>query len=123
MHELSWPRRLELGARAGVVGGVASSLLLWLLVEPAISRAILLEEAGRRGHHEGSTDHEHAEIVTRLQQQIGGTIAVVVVALLLGVAFAVTYARVSQRLPGSTDLGRSLSLAGMAFTILAVAPA
>jgi predicted cobalt transporter CbtA len=125
--EPTWRRRLGRGAAAGAAGGITASLLLWLLVEPVIGRAVDIEESGvgghTHGHDTGATAHEHAELVTRLQQQIGGTLTVIVVAVLLGIVFAVAYARVSHRLPGCTDLGRSLSLAALAFAVVALVPA
>ena len=45
------------------------------------------------------------------------------VGVLLGVVFAVVYARAQHRLAGFTDLGRSLSLGTLAFAIVAVLPA
>lgn len=59
---------------------------------------------------------------SRLQQQIGGTLTVVV-AVLFGLAYAVIYARASHRFPGRTDLGSSLSLAALAFAVVVVMPA
>jgi predicted cobalt transporter CbtA len=125
VHELTLGRRLRFGALAGLAGGVASSLMLWLVVEPAIGRAILLEHKSDDGHTHGHgvhAPHESAEVVSRLQQQLGGTITVVVVAILLGIAFAVTYAPIANRLLSPTDLGKSMGLAGLAFTVLAFVP-
>ncbi|RNM11702.1 CbtA family protein [Nocardioides pocheonensis] len=122
VQELTWARRLKLGAAAGAAGGAMSSVLLWLLVEPAIRRAILVEEAVERAHGAEGTGHEHGEIVTRVQQQIGGTIAVIVVGVLLGLVFCVIYARVSHRLPGSADLAKSLNLGALAFIVHGIVP-
>jgi hypothetical protein len=130
MSEPTWGRHLRNGGLAGLGGGLVSALLLWLLVGPAINRAIAIEEAGTAasdGHtHEhgaAASAHEHAEVVTRVQQQIGGTLTAVIVAGLFGLAYAVVYARSRHRLPGTSDLGRSLSLAALAFAVLAVMPA
>ncbi|RRO17653.1 hypothetical protein EIL87_10305 [Saccharopolyspora rhizosphaerae] len=117
MNSPTWGRRVGNGALAGLVGGVAAAALLWTLVEPAIDQAIAIEETG---HSHG---HDHGEAVSRLQQQIGGTLTVVVVAVLLGIAYAVAYARARHRLPGRTDLGRSLSLAALAFGAVVLMPA
>lgn len=122
MQELTWTRRLAFGAAAGAAGGAASSLLLWMFVEPAIRRAIVIEQAIDRSHHGDVTHAGHGEMVTRTQQQIGGILAVIVVAVLLGLVFAVTYARVSHRLPGSTDAGKSLCLAGLALAVHGIVP-
>jgi predicted cobalt transporter CbtA len=130
MSEPTWGRRLGNGGLAGLGGGLVSAFLLWLLVGPAINRAIAIEEAGtaasdgRMHDHGGAASaHEHAEVVTRIQQQIGGALTAAVVAVLFGLAYAVVYARSRHRLPGTSDLGRSLSLAALAFAVLAVVPA
>ncbi len=61
--------------------------------------------------------------MTRLQQQIGGTVTVIVVAALMGLAFSVVYARSRHRLPGRTDLGKSTALGMVAFAVMALGPA
>jgi predicted cobalt transporter CbtA len=117
------------GAIAGLVGGVAAVAVLWMFVEPALERAIALEgaRAGGHAHAEGASGHSHAhesgEAVTRLQQQIGGTLTVIIVSVLLGVAFAVVYARGRHRLPGAKEVVRSVSLGALAFFALALVPA
>lgn len=118
----TWGHRLMDGALAGVAGGLLSAVLLWLAVEPSIHRAIALEEAAAAAAA-GAAGHEHGEVVSRLGQQIGGTVTVVVVAVLLALVYAVVYARAADRMLGSTALGRSASLAALAFTVLALLPA
>jgi hypothetical protein len=61
--------------------------------------------------------------VTRLQQQIGGTLTVIVVGALFGLAFAVIYAKSRHRLPGATDLGKSLALASITAVVMVLLPA
>jgi predicted cobalt transporter CbtA len=126
----SWGRRLATGAIAGTVGGLASAVVLILVTEPRISQAIAIEEqlgAGDQGqahsHGAGVTVHDHGELVTRLQQQIGGVITVVVVAALFGMAFAAVYANNRHRLSGGSDAARSMMLAGLGFVAFALAPA
>ncbi|HRI94128.1 MAG TPA: CbtA family protein [Nocardioides sp.] len=128
MSQVTWGQRLGTGALAGAAGGVLATLVLELVVEPVINKSIAIEDARAAAvevhdHGSGAHDHGGGEIVTRLQQQVGGGITVIVVAALLGVAFAVIYARSAHRMPGTTDLGRSLSLAAIAFTVAAVMPA
>lgn len=124
---MSWTRRLLTGAAGGAAGGILSSVLLLLVTEPRIDRAIAIEEAGEAGHgHTHGAEaaaHDHGEIVTRLQQQIGGVVTVILVGALLGLAFAVVYARTRHRLPGSLETARSVSLAGLGFAAFALAPA
>ncbi|MFT4263663.1 MAG: CbtA family protein [Nocardioides sp.] len=126
MAETSWGRRLLNGAGAGALGGVAAVAVLVTTVEPLINRSIGIEEAresATTGHvHEHS--HEAAgEIVSRLQQQIGGAITVVIVGALLGLAFAVAFARSRHRLPGHSEVGRSLMLGLLGFASFALVPA
>lgn len=116
----TWAQRLARGAAAGLAGGAASAIVLWLGVEPSITKAIDLENASGGGHSHGSDD---GELISRTTQLIGGTVTAVVVGVLLGVVFAVVYARAQHRLAGYTDLGRSLSLAVLAFAVVALLPA
>ncbi len=125
----TWARRLARGALSGAAGGVAAATVLWMAVEPAIAQAIALEEAGDGGHAHGGAEagHTHSgdsgEVVTRLQQQVGGTLTVVLVAALMGLVFAVVYARSRHRLPGRSDLGKSIALGALAFGVMGVLPA
>lgn len=114
----TWVQRLGRGAFAGLAGGAASAIALWLAVEPHITKAIDLENAAAEGHSHGDD-----ELISRTTQLVGGTVTAVMVGLLLGVVFAVVYARAQHRLAGHTDLGRSLSLGGLAFGVIAVLPA
>lgn len=130
--EGSWAQRLLRGGAAGAAGGIASAITLWIVVEPVLAKAVALEGAGEdtHGHGHGEAAHAHShdtgeagEVVTRLQQQVGGVITVLVVAILMGVAFSVVYARSRHRLPGATDLGRSLALGFLAFAVMGLGPA
>ncbi|MFJ2757378.1 CbtA family protein [Nocardioides sp. NPDC087217] len=115
------------GLGAGAAAGISSAAVLLLAVEPRIDAAIAIEEGNSGGHahsHEAAAGaHDQGELVTRLQQQIGGAVTVIIVAALLGLAFAVVYARVRHRLPGSTEVGRSVALGVLGFTAFALAPA
>ncbi|MDQ4112515.1 MAG: CbtA family protein [Actinomycetota bacterium] len=122
-----WGARMLTGLAAGAAAGLSAAAVLLLAVEPRIDAAIAIEEGNSGGHihsHEATTGaHDHGELVTRLQQQIGGAVTVVIVAALLGLAFAVVYTRVRHRLPGSTEVGRSVALGVLGFTAFALAPA
>ena len=115
----TWGQRLSRGAIAGLAGGAASAIVLWIAVEPSISKAIDLENAAAEGH----SPEDGGELISRTMQLIGGTVTSIVVGVLLGVVFALVYARSQHRLAGFTDLGRSLSLAALAFAIVALLPA
>lgn len=126
--ESTWSRRLARGGLSGLAGGVASIAVLWIAVEPAIDQAIALEGAAEAHTHSAADGaHVHSadsgEVVTRLQQQVGGSLTVLIVAALMGVAFAAVYARSRHRLPGQSDLGRSLMLSAIAFAVMALGPA
>ena len=120
MSAETWAQRLGRGAVAGLGGGAASAIVLWLAVEPHITKAIDLENASGDSHTHGSDD---GQLISRTTQLIGGTVTAVVVGVLLGVVFAVVYSRAQHRLAGYTDLGRSLSLAALAFGVIALLPA
>jgi len=115
------------GLGAGAAAGISSAAVLLLAVEPRIDAAIAIEEGRSGGHthsHEAAAGaHDQGELVTRLQQQVGGAVTVIIVAALLGLAFAVVYTRVRHRLPGSTEVGRSVALGVLGFTAFALAPA
>lgn len=116
----TWGQRLARGSAAGLVGGAASAVVLWLAVEPQITKAIDLENAAAASHSHGNGDDE---LISRTTQLIGGTVTAIVVGVLLGLVFAVVYARAQHRLAGTTDMGRSLNLAALAFVVVALLPA
>jgi predicted cobalt transporter CbtA len=110
---------LRRGLAAGAAAGFAAAVVLYLLVEPVIKRALVIEEARDKGH-----GHEHAEeVVTRGQQVIGGMLTTVVIGALFGLVFAVVYAKVRHRMPAVTEHGRVLWLAAFGFFPFALFPA
>ena len=126
MGATTWAQRITHGAVAGLAGGAVSALMLWVAVQPSIQQAIDLEDAAGDGHSHGSAGavgHDGGELVSRTTQMIGGTITVIVVGILFGIAFAIAYGRLKKRLPGETHLGRSMSLAVLAFAVLSLLPA
>ncbi|MGZ4491347.1 MAG: CbtA family protein [Nocardioidaceae bacterium] len=106
---------LRYGLAAGAAAGLGAALNLWLLVEPVIRRALVIEDA--RGMP------EHDEVVTRGQQVVAGLLTEVVVGALFGVVFAIVFARVQHRLPGSSDQGRAICLALLGFGVFVLLPA
>lgn len=121
-----WGTRMLTGLAAGATAGLSAAVVLLLAVEPRIDAAIAIEEGSSGGHidsHETAGAHDHGELVTRLQQQLGGAVTIIIVAALLGLAFAVVYTRVRHRMPGSTEVGRSVALGVLGFTAFALAPA
>lgn len=119
--ELNLGAVVRRGLIAGAVAGVAASLVALLAVEPAIRKALEVEEA--RSAAESTTDHDHGELVGRTTQVFGGMVAAVLVALCVGLVLAVAFARLRHRLPGTTDFGRAGALAGCGFVAVALVPA
>jgi predicted cobalt transporter CbtA len=110
------PALLRRGAAAGAAGGLSAALVMWLVVEPVIRRALVVEQArGGHGHEE--------PLVSRTAQIWGGLVTTVLVGVIFGVVFTVVFARLRPRLPASTDLGRSMVLATLGFAVLTLLPA
>jgi predicted cobalt transporter CbtA len=116
---------LRRGIAAGAAAGLAAALMLWLVVEPVLQKALKIEDA-RAALEEAGHSHSHGEeepLVSRSLQVIGGMGTAIVVGCLFGVVFAVVFARTRHRLPAATDHGRALVLAGLGFLVLTLAPA
>jgi predicted cobalt transporter CbtA len=115
---------LRRGLAAGAAAGALTAAYLWLVVEPLIEKALVIEEA-RGGHSHASGDHTHeeAELVSRGAQVVGGMATALVVAVLFGIVFAVVFAKARHRLPAATDHGRSVVLAALGFAVFVVFPA
>ncbi|MFM6851084.1 MAG: CbtA family protein [Terrabacter sp.] len=117
---------LRRGALAGVLAGLAAAVAIWLLVEPVIRRALVIEDM--RGMHGGQSAgvplHGGDEpLVSRSVQVVGGAVTSVIVGVAVGVIFAVVFARVRGRLSGRGDFGRSLVLSAVGFGAVALLPA
>jgi predicted cobalt transporter CbtA len=110
---------LRHGIIAGAAAGLCAALVLWLVVEPVIRRALLIEGA-REHQHDG---HVHETLVSRPVQVFTGAVTAVLVGVLVGLVFAVVFAWARHRLPGSTDLGRAGTLATAGFTAITLVPA
>jgi predicted cobalt transporter CbtA len=115
------PRLLRDGLVAGAAAGLAAALVLWLVVEPVIRRALLVEEA--RPAHGHVHVHVHEELVSRGQQVVVGLVTTGVVGMLFGVVFAVVFARTRHRLPASSDQGRAVALAAVGCAVFVLLPA
>lgn len=110
---------LRRGVVAGAAAGLAAALMMWLLVEPVIRRALAIEDARGVGHH-----HGHDEpLVSRTVQVFAGAFTAVVVGVLVGLVFAVVFAQVQHRLPGGSVFGRSVALAALGFGVFSLLPA
>lgn len=108
-------RSLRDGALAGLAGGAALALVLLVVGEDAINRAIALEGgAAAAGGHD--------EVFSRGTQQAGGVLAALVWGLALGLVFAVVFAAVRRRLATTSDWRASAGLAALAFVTLILVP-
>lgn len=116
---------LRRGLAAGAAAGLAAAVVLYLVVEPVIRRALVIEEA-RASAEESGHSHGHgeaeAELVSRAQQVVGGMLTSVVVGCLFGLVFAVVFAKARHRLPGATEHGRAWALAALGFFAFVLVP-
>lgn len=108
---------LQRAVTAGLVTGLLMGLYLYLVVEPTVSEAIVLEESL------AAADPTEEQRFTRGEQTAGGVAANVTYAVIMAVIFGVVLARCRHHLPGRSDLARSLWLAGAGFTVFALIPA
>lgn len=114
---MQFTKLLRHGVLAGAAAGLSAALVLWLVVEPVIRRALVVEEA--RGGHGG---HEEP-LVSRPLQVVGGLGTALLAGVLVGVVFTVVFARARHRLPGDSDLARSAYLALLGFGVVTLLPA
>ena len=103
-------RLLKQGVLAGTAGGVALALVLRLVGEGPIGRAVALEGGGGD------------EMFSRGTQQLGGMAAAVLYGAALGAAFTVAYAAVRHRLRTPDDWRAAVALAVAGFTGLFLLP-
>jgi predicted cobalt transporter CbtA len=125
---LSFGSVLRRGVLAGASAGLAAAVVIWLVVEPVIRRALAIE--GLRSLHGGRSApaalgaHGGDEpLVSRAAQVVGGAVTAVLVGVAVGVVFAVVFARMRERLPGGGDFGRSMVLASIGFAAVSLLPA
>jgi hypothetical protein len=103
-------RLLKEGVLAGVAGGAALALVLRLIGEGPIGRAVALEGVG------------DDEMFSRGVQQIGGMVAAVLYGAALGAVFTLAYALVRHRLRTTDDWRASVGLAAAAFIAVFLLP-
>jgi predicted cobalt transporter CbtA len=96
-------RLLKQGVLAGMAGGAALALVLRLIGEGPIGRAVALEGAGGD------------EMFTRGAQQVGGMVAAVLYGAALGAVFTVVYAGIRHRLRAGDDWRAAVALAAAGF--------
>ena len=101
---------LRRGLAAGLVAGVLAGIFALVFAEPAMDRAVALEER----HHE--------EVFTRGQQKAGLVLATALYGASAGGVFGLLAARFGGRVPLRGERGRSLALAGALFCGAALLP-
>ncbi len=130
---MSFGSVLRRGALSGVLSGLASAAVIWLVVEPVIRRALAIEDArGEHAHGGGQSGlglpasllaHGGDEpLVSRTAQVVAGGVTAVLVGLAVGVVFAVVFARMRDRLPGRGDLARAFVLTAVGFAAVSLLP-
>lgn len=116
---LAFPAVLRACLAGGLSAGLVAALVSWLVVERPIRAALAVERS--RPAEPGA--HVHQELISRPVQVVGGMLAVVLAALAVAAVFAVVYAGLRNRLPGSTDFARSATLAVAGFLVVSLLPA
>lgn len=96
-------RLLKEGVLAGMAGGAALALVLRLIGEGPIGRAVALEGGGGD------------EMFSRGTQQLGGMVAAVLYGAALGAVFTVAYAAIRHRLRTNDDWRAAVALAAAGF--------
>jgi predicted cobalt transporter CbtA len=104
------------GALAGIAGSVASVLVLLLLGETYINRAIELEEANV------VAGEAHEELFSRGVQVFGGALGLVVYGVCVGLVFGILFAAVRHRLGADAEWRRARRLGALAFGAVFLIP-
>jgi predicted cobalt transporter CbtA len=110
-----WPF-VRRGIAAGLAGGVASVLVLVLVGESSINRAIELEEA------RAVAGEAHEELFSRSTQVIGGAVGLLVSGACLGLLFGIVYAATRHRLGTGAEWRRARRLGAVAFVAIVLVP-
>ena len=116
---------------AGLACGLVLAAYVYVVVEPVIDDAVALEEqlaaTAEADHAEGeeAAGHTHGEeepLFTRDEQVVGGAAASVIYAVVMAAVFGTVLAAVRHRLPGRSDLVRTVWLATVTFAAVVAGP-
>ena len=119
---------LKRALTAGVAVGVLLGAYTFVVIEPVVGEAVALEQV-LAAEHAGTAPGAAAlgdngePMFSRSEQTAGGVAASVLFALIVSAVFGVVFAQLRHRLPGRTDLTRSLWLAAVGFCVFALMPA
>ncbi len=111
---------LRRGLAAGLIAGLLSGLFAFFVGEPAMDRAVALEEASAEAHAGG---HHEEEIFSRGAQKVGLFFATGLSGATVGGIFGLAFAYFRDRLTSRSDLARSIFLASAVFCGMALIPA
>jgi predicted cobalt transporter CbtA len=103
-------RLLKQGVLAGMAGGAGLALVLRLIGEGPLGRAVAIE---------GSTGHD---MFSRGTQQVGGMLAALIYGAALGAVFGVVYAAVRHRVRAADDWRAAVNLAATGFVAVFLLP-
>jgi len=103
-------RLLKQGVLAGMAGGAALALVLRLIGEGPLGRAVALEGSGGD------------ELFSRGTQQLGGMLASVLYGAALGALFTIAFARVRHRLRAPDDWRAAVAVAAAGFAAVFLLP-
>lgn len=124
---LSYRTVITRALTVGLVVGVLLAGYTFFVVEPSIDEAIVLEqELADQDEHGQESGHRHDEddaMFTRSEQVGGGMAASVIYAAVLSAVFGTVFTATRHRLPGRSDLARSVWLAAVTFGCVALVPA
>ena len=101
---------LKEGVLGGLAGGVGLALVLRLLGERAIGRAVAMEQS------------TGPDVFSRGTQQVGGMAAALLYGAAAGAVFAIAYAAVRHRLRTTDDWRASVAVAAAGFVALFLLP-
>jgi predicted cobalt transporter CbtA len=103
-------RLLKQGVLAGMAGGAGLALVLRLIGEGPLGRAVAIE---------GSTGRD---MFSRGTQQVGGMLAALIYGAALGAVFSVVYAAVRHRVRAADDWRAAVNLAATGFVAVFLLP-
>ena len=110
---------LRRGLAAGLMAGLLAGFFAFFVGEPAMDRAVALEEASAGGHNgdnpRGSHDHHEEGVFSRGTQRVGLFFATGLSGATAGGIFGLAFAFFRDRLAPRRDLVRSASLSGVVF--------
>ena len=114
MKNYQWFLRRALAA--GAAAGITTSLVVLFMGEPALRKALNVEDARATGEHV-------TEMFSRSTQVVGGAVAAVLYGLVIGILFCGAFLVVRHRLRLADDFRRVVVVAGAGFIVTALIPA